>query len=73
MVKQCLNLMLVPMLQDAWVKPEQRPSREWPSDGAVDFLRYSTRYRPELPLVLQDVSFDIKSGEKVSVFGSTFG
>ena len=29
------------------------------------------RYQPELPLVLKDVSFNIKDGEKVGIIGRT--
>jgi hypothetical protein len=32
----------------------------WPSQGRVTFDNVSMRYRPELPLVLQNVSFDLK-------------
>ena len=33
---------------------------DWPSQGRVTFDNVSMRYRPELPLVLQNVSFDLK-------------
>ena len=32
----------------------------------MEFRDYSTRYRPGLSLVLKDVSFSVKPGEKVS-------
>lgn len=38
---------------------------DWPARGAVEFRRVELRYRPELPLVLRDVSFSIAAGEKV--------
>ena len=34
----------------------------------MTFNKYSTRYRPGLDLVLNDVSIDINGGEKVYVF-----
>jgi len=34
----------------------------------VTFDNYSTRYRPELDLVLNVVSFDVRGGEKVDLY-----
>ncbi|KAI9837542.1 MAG: hypothetical protein M1819_007193 [Sarea resinae] len=48
-----------------------RPPISWPANGAVNFNDYSTRYRPELDLVLKNVSLDIKPREKVGVVGRT--
>lgn len=42
------------------------PDNRWPIDGNVKFENVSLRYRPNLPLVLKGVSFEIRSGEKVS-------
>lgn len=41
------------------------PPASWPEKGAISFNRVNLAYRPGLPLVLKDVSFDIKPGEKV--------
>ena len=38
---------------------------DWPARGAVTFRNVEMRYRPELPLVLRNVSFDTAPGEKV--------
>lgn len=48
-----------------------QPGDSWPSEGSLTFKNVSARYRPELDLVLRDVSFDIKGGEKVGVCGRT--
>ncbi|CAG7947934.1 unnamed protein product [Penicillium salamii] len=48
-----------------------RPPANWPSQGAVDFDAYSTRYRPDLDPVLREVSFSVKAGEKVGIVGRT--
>lgn len=45
--------------------------RSWPSHGAVEFKNVSMRYRPELPLVLRDVSFTVQAGQKIGVVGRT--
>lgn len=41
------------------------PPPSWPSKGAISFRDVALAYREGLPLVLQDVSFDAKAGEKV--------
>jgi ABC-type multidrug transport system fused ATPase/permease subunit len=52
-------------------RPENKPPAEWPSQGAISFKNVSMRYRPELPCVLRDISFDIQAGHKVGVVGRT--
>ncbi|GJJ12857.1 hypothetical protein Clacol_007102 [Clathrus columnatus] len=47
------------------------PPPSWPSQGAVSFQNVQLAYRPGLPLVLKDVSFDIRPGEKVGIVGRT--
>jgi ATP-binding cassette subfamily C (CFTR/MRP) protein 1 len=47
------------------------PQEEWPQSGSLSFRHVSARYRENLDLVLRDVSFDIKGGEKVGVCGRT--
>lgn len=41
------------------------PPSSWPAKGEVKFDHVKMAYREGLPLVLKDVSFDIKAGEKV--------
>ncbi|KAJ6070500.1 hypothetical protein N7467_011819 [Penicillium canescens] len=55
----------------AAVIPESRPAAGWPSQGAVEFNGYTTRYRPDLDPVLKEVSFSVKAGEKVGIVGRT--
>lgn len=50
---------------------KNRPKISWPAHGAVEFRHYSTRYRPELDLVLKDVCISIKAHEKIGVVGRT--
>ena len=42
------------------------PPPSWPEKGAISFSHVKLAYRPGLPLVLKDVSFEIKAGEKVT-------
>ena len=43
----------------------------WPKEGKVVFDRLSLRYRPNLPLILQDVSLEVKGGERIGIVGRT--
>uniref|UniRef100_A0A8C5JVZ0 MRP2 protein n=1 Tax=Junco hyemalis TaxID=40217 RepID=A0A8C5JVZ0_JUNHY len=53
-----------------WVT-KTRPPRGWPSRGEIQFIDYKVRYRPELDLVLQGITCNIGSTEKVGVVGRT--
>ncbi|ORY16095.1 ABC transporter type 1, transmembrane domain-containing protein [Clohesyomyces aquaticus] len=53
------------------VIPENRPPSNWPAHGAVEFINYSTRYRPDFDKVLKNITFKILPGEKVGVVGRT--
>ena len=41
------------------------PPPAWPTKGRITFSNVELAYRKGLPLVLKDVSFEIKPGEKV--------
>lgn len=43
----------------------------WPSQGAIEFRDFSTRYRPNLDLVLKSINFIVLPGERVGVVGRT--
>ncbi|KIW27677.1 hypothetical protein, variant [Cladophialophora immunda] len=51
--------------------PETKPAANWPSHGVVEFIGYSTRYRPDLEPVLRNVTFKIEAGHKVGIVGRT--
>lgn len=59
---QPLLMLLCP--QAPWVT-EKRPPHGWPSKGEIQFVDYKVRYRPELELVLQGITCNIGSTEKV--------
>ncbi|KAF9262693.1 multidrug resistance-associated ABC transporter [Marasmius fiardii PR-910] len=50
---------------------EIEPPASWPSQGSITFKNVDFAYRDGLPLVLKNVSFHIKSGEKIGVVGRT--
>lgn len=47
------------------------PPLTWPASGSIKFDNYSAKYRPELANALKNISFSIKSGEKIGVVGRT--
>ena len=53
------------------IVPENRPPSNWPSEGAVQFVDYSTRYRSDLDPVLSHVDLKIRPLEKVGIVGRT--
>ncbi|KAE8151122.1 ATP-dependent bile acid permease [Aspergillus avenaceus] len=57
--------------ESAAIIPDSRPPAQWPSGGAVEFINYTTRYRPDLDPVLRNVSFTVQPGEKVGIVGRT--
>ncbi|KAL0943633.1 ATP-dependent bile acid permease [Colletotrichum truncatum] len=50
---------------------KNRPPQNWPSQGSVEFINYSTRYRQDLEPVLRNLSFKINPKEKVGIVGRT--
>ncbi|XP_060518435.1 probable multidrug resistance-associated protein lethal(2)03659 [Cylas formicarius] len=48
-----------------------KPARTWPENGNIKFQNLSLRYAPSEPKVLNDMSFEIKSKEKVGIVGRT--
>lgn len=53
-----------------WDKPEPG-SKLWPRSGKIEAKNVCMRYREGLPLVLNGLSFSIKSCQKVGVVGRT--
>lgn len=50
---------------------DNRPPANWPAQGSVEFIGYSTRYRADFDYVLKGITFKIAPGEKVGVVGRT--
>ncbi|KAF9436583.1 hypothetical protein BGZ76_003535 [Entomortierella beljakovae] len=49
----------------------RKPVPSWPDHGHVSFQNVSMRYREGLPLVLNNISFDIPAGYMVGIVGRT--
>lgn len=50
---------------------ETAPPESWPASGLIRFENVSMAYRPELPLVLKKLNFQVKPMEKIGVCGRT--
>jgi len=48
-----------------------RPERDWPKYGSIKLDNVNVRYREGLPLVLKNISLDIKPQEKIGIVGRT--
>ncbi|KZP18368.1 P-loop containing nucleoside triphosphate hydrolase protein [Athelia psychrophila] len=64
---------------DAYINIEQEPKPTvggtppayWPASGDLRVEKLSARYSPGGPKVLNDISFDVKAGERVGIVGRT--
>ncbi|KAL4243410.1 hypothetical protein ABKN59_001098 [Abortiporus biennis] len=52
-------------------KPDGIPPAYWPASGDIIVNNLSARYSADGPKVLNDISFHIKSGERVGIVGRT--
>ncbi|KLO13407.1 multidrug resistance-associated ABC transporter [Schizopora paradoxa] len=64
-------LVYVDLPPEGDLKTPNDPPSSWPEQGAVSFKNVKLAYREGLPLVLKDVSFEVKPGEKVGIVGRT--
>jgi ABC-type bacteriocin/lantibiotic exporter with double-glycine peptidase domain len=55
------------------IEQEPKPTKDgippayWPSSGALNVKGLSARYSSEGPKVLQDITFDVKAGERIGI------
>ena len=43
----------------------------FPQNGKIEFINYSVKYRPDTKIVLKNLNFVIKPGEKIGIVGRT--
>ena len=67
-VREYTNVKSEAEWESSW---NNKPSIDWPKEGKIEFISYSTKYRPELELVLKDFTVAIEGGEKVGIVGRT--
>uniref|UniRef100_A0A8C6AL61 Multidrug resistance-associated protein 1-like n=1 Tax=Monodon monoceros TaxID=40151 RepID=A0A8C6AL61_MONMO len=53
-----------------WIM-SKRPPSQWPNKGIVEFVNYQARYRDDLGLALQDITFQSHGEEKIGIVGRT--
>eukprot|EP00055_Hartaetosiga_balthica_P015720 m.95054 g.95054 ORF g.95054 m.95054 type:complete len:1356 (-) comp8936_c0_seq4:1185-5252(-) len=71
-VERILNYIdTTPMEKDCEKQPPQSLPLNWPSRGEVTFKAVEVCYRPGLPSVLKNVSFHIRTNEKIGIVGRT--
>ncbi|RVX71396.1 hypothetical protein B0A52_04968 [Exophiala mesophila] len=51
--------------------PETQPPANWPSQGSIQFVGYTTTYRSDLEPVLKRLTFRIEGSHKVGIVGRT--
>lgn len=56
---------VISIFQAARINPDIRPTPQWPDKGVVHVQDFCVRYRSDLDFALCNISFDIKSCEKV--------
>ncbi|WVQ76019.1 hypothetical protein IAR50_005655 [Cryptococcus sp. DSM 104548] len=61
----------LPTEASPYAPSDPAPSDPWPSHGPISFRDVQLKYRPDLPLVLKGLTFDIHPGEKIGVIGRT--
>ncbi|CAK8685023.1 unnamed protein product [Clavelina lepadiformis] len=47
------------------------PQPTWPNFGIIEFKNVNLRYRNGLPLALENITFEVKQGEKIGIVGRT--
>ena len=58
------------LVQEApWVFPTNRPGRDWPERGEVEFSNFGLRYREGLDLVIRDINVTVGQKEDLSCEG----
>ncbi|KAJ3075759.1 hypothetical protein HDU98_006997 [Podochytrium sp. JEL0797] len=60
----------VPVEADAIIQ-NNRPEKEWPRNGTIEFQNVVMRYAPTLPIVLDNVSFSVGNRQKIGIVGRT--
>ncbi len=57
--------------QEAPLECEPRVRASWPEKGEIVYEGVQMRYRPELPLVIDNFSLQIQAGERIGIVGRT--
>ena len=53
------------------IKNENLIKNFWPQNGLISFDNYNTSYRKDTPIILKDINYTFKGGEKIGILGRT--
>ncbi len=79
----CMRTLSLPLCCLQYLRPETEADPDtppevlktlppdWPTHGAIEVRDLAMRYRPEMPLVLRGISFNVEGGAKVGLVGRT--
>ena len=73
-VDRCLKVLEIPQEKNEPTEEKknffsERP--DWPESGRVEFENVYLKYRPTTEVVLKDLSFEVRPGEKIGIVGRT--
>uniref|UniRef100_A0A452UFS7 Multidrug resistance-associated protein 1-like n=1 Tax=Ursus maritimus TaxID=29073 RepID=A0A452UFS7_URSMA len=69
-ISYALNVSTNDSVVAPWIM-SKRPPSQWPDKGIVEFINYQARYRDDLGLALQDITFQTHGEEKIGIVGRT--
>jgi len=71
--ERCLKMLEIPQERELGPNdPDLLQGRhKWPEEGNLEFKNVSLKYRPDTEVVLKNLSFRVKRGEKIGVVGRT--
>mmetsp|Transcript_9999 Transcript_9999/g.11238 ORF Transcript_9999/g.11238 Transcript_9999/m.11238 type:complete len:189 (+) Transcript_9999:1705-2271(+) len=70
--ERCMNILKVPQeAKQRSLVPTDKHGHQWIYHGEIVFKNFSLRYRPDTEIILKNISFTIKSKEKIGVVGRT--
>ncbi|XBW37942.1 hypothetical protein QEN19_003525 [Hanseniaspora menglaensis] len=58
-------------LEEEGIYDSNDPGKDWPSEATLEFKDVCLRYKENLPLVLKNLSFKVKDGERIGICGKT--
>ena len=67
-IERCLQMLTVPQEAQQGTNPA---NTNWPHSGTIEFKNVSLRYRPGTEVILKNLSFIARAGEKIGVVGRT--
>mmetsp|Transcript_19439 Transcript_19439/g.19110 ORF Transcript_19439/g.19110 Transcript_19439/m.19110 type:complete len:207 (+) Transcript_19439:353-973(+) len=67
--ERCIKILEIP--QEASDSFDSEAPKDWPRLGEIAFNNFSLKYRPNTPIVLNNLTFHINDGEKIGVVGRT--